>query len=90
MSSKRLIIVADGHELKRICQVLMSTGLSADRIHVSRDCQQEVASLPDVVTDLPTGRLAYYAEHEKRSCCRRGSCACGCWYCATPSDARVP
>ena len=57
MSVKRLIIVADRYDLEKLVSTLVSTGVEASEIHISKD--QGTAALAEmgVKIDVPSGRI---------------------------------
>ena len=90
MSTKRLILLADDLDLLVVCQALIATGVPPGRVYISQDCAQEVVDLPEVVADLPVGRLVLHGERGMCRYCRPNSCTFGCCPPGTLNNCGVP
>ncbi|MBU1202678.1 hypothetical protein KKH39_01405 [Patescibacteria group bacterium] len=57
MAVKRLFVVADSHDLGALAKALISVGVAAEQIHISKDqLNSELTSL-GVRADVPSGEL---------------------------------
>ena len=57
MQIKRVVVVADGHDLSQIVDVLESIGISPSCVHASRDLKNSELEVRGVVFDLAAGPL---------------------------------
>ncbi|MEK7616337.1 MAG: hypothetical protein AAB420_03990 [Patescibacteria group bacterium] len=64
MQIKRIIVIADGIDLRKLCGAIITCGVSSQDIHVSRDASQEVAGL-NVSPSLPEGKLTVSSDQSR-------------------------
>lgn len=57
MAIKRLVVVADQHDLSDLTTALIKAGVKAEEIYVSKDCATPHLRAQGVNVDLPVGRI---------------------------------
>lgn len=57
MPIKRLVVVADRHNLEKLASALVTAGVEATEVHVSEDCATQALREMGVKMDIPYGRI---------------------------------